>query len=62
MSTDVIKNVEVKNRKKDKKLINFDRKTRDQLRKDAINVEIKSELLTFIMLADLHFTILNVYS
>ncbi len=62
MNTDVIKNVEVKNRKKDKKLIKFDRKTRDQLRKDVINVKIKSELLTFIMLADLYFIMLNVYS
>ncbi len=29
MNTDVIKNAEVKNRKKDKKLIKFDRKTRN---------------------------------
>ncbi len=62
MSTNVIKDIEVKNRKKDKKLIKFDRKTRNQLRKDAVNVEIKSELLTFIMLTDLHFIMLNVYS
>ncbi len=62
MNTDVIKSVEVENRKKDKKLIKFDRKTRNQLRKDVINVEIKSELLAFTMLTDLHFTMLNVYS
>ncbi len=62
MNTDVIKNVEVENRKKDKKSIKFDRKTRNQLRKDAVNVEIKSELLTFTMLTDLHFTMLNIYS
>ncbi len=62
MSTDVIKSAEVKNRKKNLNLIKFNRKTRNQLRKDAVNVKIKSELLTFIMLTDLHFTMLNVYS
>ncbi len=62
MSINVIKNIKIKNRKKDKKLIKFDRKTRDQLRKDAVNVKVKSELLTFIMLTDLHFIMLNIYS
>ncbi len=62
ISTDVIKNVEVEDRKKNKKSIKFDRKTRNQLRKDAVKIGIKSELLTFIMLTDLHFTMLNVYS
>ncbi len=51
-----------KTEKKINNLIKFDRKIRNQLRKDAVNVEIKSELLTFIMLTDLHFIMLNVYS
>ena len=62
MSTDVIKDAKVENRKKDKKSMKFDRKTRAQLRKDAVNAEIKSELSAFAMLTDLHFTMSDVYS
>ncbi len=62
MNTDVIRDAKVENRKKDKKSMKFDQKTRAQLRKDAVNAEVKSELLTFIMLTDLHFTMLNMYS